>query len=198
MTHLANDAIDMHKQIKGRTMLKTSLVAVAALIGLTETASAQANFEIRFAQQALLKAQILSLERGREHCGYIGVDENGRLVASKPRRGRKDVCRPKNPPRKWQDIVASYHTHGTYSEDADSEVPSTSDILADANEGIDGYLITPGGRVWYIGGIHMRARQLCGRGCMLSDPNFQPEVDYPVRNTYALEELEAREAAMNE
>ncbi|MEM7241560.1 MAG: DUF4329 domain-containing protein [Pseudomonadota bacterium] len=179
-------------------MRKMSLVSLITLLGLTQAAEPQANFEIRFAQEALAKAQALSLERGREHCGYIGVDENGRLAASKPRRGRADVCRPKNPPRRWQDIVASYHTHGTYSEDADSEVPSSGDILADANEGIDGYLITPGGRVWYIDGVNMQARQLCGVGCMRADPNFQPEVDYPVRQSYTVDELLAREGVFDQ
>ena len=178
--------------IKLQKIKPLCLLALAALFHASP-AQAQANFEINFAKSVLAEAQALTLQRGREYCGYIGVDENGRLAASKPRRGRKSACRPKNPPRDWQDIVASYHTHGTYTEDADSEVPSSDDIRADANEGIDGYLVTPGGRMWYIDGLEFTARQICGKGCFPSDPDFVAEDFGPVKSVYTIHELEIRE-----
>ena len=174
-------------------MKKAPLLLCAIALALPTYVFAQASFEIRLAKSVLAEAQALTLKRGREYCGYIGVDENGTLTFTKPRRGRKDACRPKNPPRKWQDIVASYHTHGTYTENADSEVPSSDDIRADANEGIDGYLVTPGGRMWYIDGLEYTARLICDKGCLSSDPNFVPEDFGPVKSFYTVHELEIRE-----
>jgi hypothetical protein len=42
----------------------------------------------------------------------------------------------------------------------------------DADEGIDGYVATPGGRLWYIDTVDMVASQLCGIGCLPRDPKF--------------------------
>ena len=171
--------------------MKSTLSILAILVA--GPALSQAQFEIDFAKRVLAQAQEQSLNAGREYCGYIGVNSDGQLAATKARRGRPDVCRPRNPPRSWRDIIASYHTHGTFSENADSEVPSSSDIAAVVNEGIDGYLITPGGRVWYIDGQTSSARQICGLRCMQSDPNFEPGYAGPIKPQYSLNDILVRE-----
>ena len=172
--------------------MKRYLSSLLFLVIATQ-ASAQAQFLIDFAKQALAQAQANSLETGREFCGYIGVDKDGRLAATKARRGRADVCRPRNPPRNWQDIVASYHTHGTFTLNADSEVPSSSDIRADANEGVDGFLVTPGGRVWFIDGVAQSARMICGLKCLQSDPNYEIGYAGAIKKAYTLDGIIARE-----
>ena len=41
----------------------------------------------------------------------------------------------------------------------------------DEDEGIDGWVATPGGRLWYIDTTDMVTFQICGIGCLPSDPD---------------------------
>lgn len=166
----------------------------AVLLGLVlaSPASAQSAAEVAFARQVLAGIQGNSFDANREYCGIIGLDADGRLVASRPRKGRTDSCKPRDP-RDAVEFIASYHTHGGFDEWADSEVPSTDDVLADMEEGLDGYLATPGGRLWFIDGQQGIARQICGVGCMPSDPDFEPEVFGLVKQRYTLSDLDRRE-----
>ncbi len=69
-------------------------------------------------------------------------------------------------------ITASYHTHGAFSTSYYNEVPSVDDIEGDEAEGIDGWVATPGGRLWYIDTEDMVLSQICGIGCLPKDPRF--------------------------
>ncbi|KMW58716.1 hypothetical protein AIOL_003695 [Candidatus Rhodobacter oscarellae] len=72
-------------------------------------------------------------------------------------------------------------------------MPSVSDVLADMEEGLDGYLSTPGGRFWFIDGQTGVSRQLCGLGCLPQDPDFAPGLHGTISKRYTLGQLEARE-----
>ena len=71
-------------------------------------------------------------------------------------------------------VVASYHTHGGYDAELDSEVPSTDDVKSDVADRTFGYIATPGGRVWLVDWRDRSARQLCGLDCVTADPDFVP------------------------
>jgi len=60
-------------------------------------------------------------------------------------------------------------------------------------DGVDGYVATPGGRLWFIDGQSGRARQICGLGCLTQDPDFKPEIYGPIKQSYTLGEIEQRE-----
>lgn len=146
-----------------------------------------------FAAEHLNQVQMLSIRDGVEYCGLLGIDASGQLAATPPRRGRADSCEPpENGPAGFE-VLASYHTHGSFDPDADSEVPSSDDLLADIEEGIDGYVATPGGRLWLNDLEAEVSFQLCGLGCLIADPRFHEcPADSPA-NEYTLEDLEYRE-----
>ena len=156
-------------------------------------AAAQTADEVAFARQILADLQDNSFAANREYCGIIGRTATQKLTASNPRKGRRDSCQPRDP-RNAVEIIASFHTHGSFDYGADSEVPSSTDVIGDMEEGTDGYVSTPGGRLWFIDGQTGVSRQLCGLGCLLQDPDFEPQVYGPVRTRYTLNELENREA----
>lgn len=60
---------------------------------------------------------------------------------------------------------------------------------ADEADGIDGYVATPGGRLWYIDSSEMVASQICGVGCLPMDADFQPETEITVAPSYSYAEL---------
>jgi len=156
-----------------------------------EPRPAQTAAEIAFSKQVLNSAQAMSFAQNREYCGYIGLDSQGGFIATPAKRGRKSSCFA-NVPAGFR-VLASYHTHGAYSADHDTEVPSDSDLQADTYEGIDGYVGTPGGRVWYNDSERGTAELLCGLKCIESDPNFRRYDTLPVGTVFDLADLEARE-----
>jgi hypothetical protein len=89
-------------------------------------------------------------------------------------------------------VFASYHTHGAFGSEYDNEVPSATDLLSDFDFGIDGYISTPGGRVWRVEHQTRSTRQLCGLGCVFVDPNWQPVDEGGVRTTYTVAGLQQR------
>lgn len=152
--------------------------------------------EITFIKSALGNIQRLSIQKNREYCGFVGLDMRGNFALTKPRKGRKGSCRPKEPNADFT-ILASFHTHGAFSLDYDSEVPSVDDLSSDIEEGNDGYVITPGGRLWYNDANTETTTLLCGIHCLPFDPNFEEDTDFAVAPTYTLEQLEVREDAVN-
>lgn len=56
---------------------------------------------------------------------------------------------------------------------ADIEVPSLEDMIGDIEEGIDGYIETPGGRLWFNDARARRVTLLCGSECVASDRWFR-------------------------
>lgn len=150
--------------------------------------SAQTLDEIQVAKEILTDLQYRSFETNREFCGTIGVDRDGYYVSSRPKRGRRDSCRPRDV---WaaETILFSYHTHGSFDLDSESEVPSVSDLLADIDEGTDGWVSTPGGRLWFIDSVNETATQVCGLACLPQDPEFQPGLSGYIPRSFTLDSL---------
>jgi len=146
----------------------------------------------RFAIAFLDKIQPLSVRDKVEYCGLFGHDAYGNLIATEPIAGEPDSCDPGFEPEGFE-VIASYHTHGAYSRDADAEVPSLDDLLGDFEEGIDGYIATPGGRVWLNLFEEEVSLQLCGPGCIFTDPAFRPCLAFAPAEEYTIETLELRE-----
>ena len=168
---------------------------LAGAVALTfAPANAQDALEVAFVKAFLGRLQAVSIRENREYCGYFAFDAEGNFVATKPQRGQQDSCEAPEPPADW-DLFASYHTHGAYFIDADTEVPSEGDMRADADEGVDGYISTPGGRLWFIdtSGRKVRARMLCGRNCLLADSKFRDSAFPPPRRFYTLETITERD-----
>lgn len=151
----------------------------------------QSDAEIRFAKGVLDAAQAASIANNREYCGYIGLNNGGNFVATPAKQGRQSSCLARRP--QGIQILASYHTHGAFTVDYDTEVPSVSDLEADIFEGIDGYIATPGGRVWYDDSSRRAAVLLCGINCITSDPNFIQFENLPAGTVFNIDDLLGRE-----
>lgn len=145
----------------------------AALVLWPGIAVGQSAAERALIEEVFIRYQPISIAQNVEFCGYVGFDETGRLVVSDGARGDESSCLPEDPDE-IDLITASWHTHGAFSTDYFNEVPSISDVEGDEAEGIDGYVATPGGRLWYVDTEEMMIRQLCGLGCLPSDPAFRP------------------------
>lgn len=171
-------------------------LAAAGLIVLASCAEddlppilATTNDVDAFAIRVLNDLQPVSIAQSREYCGYIFETDTGGLAATAPAPGGEDYC---DLPEPDSSVIASYHTHGGYSEDYDNEVPSTDDVTGDFDAGIDGYIGTPGGRVWLVDFDARIARQLCSVMCITSDPENDRADAGAVPRTFTLEELRAR------
>ncbi|MEQ8255849.1 DUF4329 domain-containing protein [Roseovarius confluentis] len=170
------------------------IIALLALLGTAPAAApAQTADEIGVARHVLSQAQARSVAENREYCGYIGYTASGQLATTRPRRGYLNYCQPSWPERLR--VVASWHTHGAYDEDAWSEVPTVNDLRADKGEGINGYVGTPAGRLWFLDTRRMEVRQVCGPGCIPADPRHVMGAEGPIARSYTLRALMRREAA---
>ena len=173
------------------------LLLVLALLFSPGLAAAQSRTAVtdgvdRFMLELFDRIQKQSIARNIEYCGLVGFDADGELRATQARPGTEDSCDPGNAPDDW-DVIASYHTHGAFLDDADSEVPSADDLLGDIEEDIDGYVATPGGRVWLNVSAERMTFQLCGRGCVVSDPKARSCKSFTPAVEYTLQQLKARE-----
>ena len=170
---------------------------ILVLLALPCPAQAQSRSHVvdevnRFMLAFFDRIQPRSIAENVEYCGLVAFDPDGELRTTPPRAGSVDGCEPADAPEGW-DVVASYHTHGAFLDDADSEVPSVDDLLGDIEEEIDGYVATPGGRVWLNLYEEKLTYQLCGRGCVVSDPKARPCKTFTPRIEYTLNQLRARE-----
>jgi len=106
---------------------------MTTLVSLCTAASAHAgngvlsNDLIKIARESLASIQEQSFESKREYCGLIGLTSAGELIVTPARRGRTNGCSARDFADRTITPVASYHTHGAFHPDADSEVPSTHD-----------------------------------------------------------------------
>ena len=167
-------------------------LALALAVMLTpNVASAFDEAEMAFVFETMKDVQFLSFQNNREYCGYFGY-VNGEFAASRIAKGRKASCRAYVPADDFQ-AVASFHTHGRYSRFYNSEIPSTDDLLTDNEEGVDGFMATPGGRLWFINGEDMVAEIICDLKCLPQDERFRPDLELQVQDTYTLDELEELE-----
>ncbi|MEJ6392873.1 DUF4329 domain-containing protein [Gymnodinialimonas sp. 2305UL16-5] len=167
-------------------------IAVALSLGIAP-ALAQDPEERAVAQEALMGLQARSFAENVEYCGYIGRMPDGQLMATEVTRGDAWGCLSRGDESRFVEIVASFHTHAAFDSAADSEVPSSDDVQGDMEEGVNGYVATPGGRLWYIDGDRGVATQICGLGCMGQDPDFIPGDSGPIADRYTWQDLRRRE-----
>lgn len=144
------------------------------------------------AMKWLRAVQQRSIRQNLEYCAFIYRDSAGNFTADKPRPGHEDGCsliiRNQN-----AEAVASFHTHSSYSPLADSEVPSVLDLQSDIDEGMVGYIATPAGRFWRTNFPAGSAVQLCGPGCLPTDPDHVYGDYGKVLNRYTIGQLRRRQ-----
>ena len=160
------------------------LVAVALGAG---AAVAQSVAEQKFVVHLMNRLQGPSFAQSREYCGYLTILPSGKITTGQISPGSTDGCGPQRP--NIGTVIASFHTHGGFTEQHYSEVPSVLDMRGDAREGIGGWIATPGGRLWYLDGPGRTARQVCGVGCLKQDPLFRPGAQGKVATVYTLDKL---------
>ena len=150
----------------------------------------QADLDM-FATSFLDSIQAESIAERREFCGYFYVGADGTVQATSPAKGTFASCsltRALGP----QNIIGNYHTHGAFGANYDNEVPSVNDFESTAQLGEVGYLSTPGGRIWRVDATGSFAEQVCGLGCVTSDPNFVPRNEGSVLRRYSLLQIALR------
>ena len=165
-----------------RTLLALALMLAAP------AAAQEKNPEHAAAFRALKAVQQRSVAESREYCGFIGYDAAGVLRITPPSPGTLASCNIKPAPEGMR-VVASYHSHGGWTENYDDEVPSPTDVYSDMDSRTNGYVGTPGGRIWFFDWQRRVAIQLCGLGCLYQDPNFTARGSAPVQQRYSLEQL---------
>ncbi len=169
------------------------IVIFVFFFGLFANASlAQEQDEFDFVAEFFDELQPLTIANNKEYCGYFGIDENDNFIATKPTKGEEDSCFADDIPEDFN-YFASYHTHGAFSFDADSELPSSVDLEADIAEEVDGYISTPGGRIWFIDAMEEKAFLICGRNCTVSDDRYEADANLAVLNEYDIELLLKRD-----
>ncbi len=170
----------------------SSAPRVASSRGLPVAEATASGAELAFVTAILSELQTRSFAENREFCGYVGLDRQGALMATPVAAGSEASCPLPFVPRDMT-LLASFHTHGTYSPWYASEWPTTQDMATDASDSIDGYISTPGGRLWHVDTDTMTVRQLCGRGCLPQDPDYVAADDGPLRPVMSYAQLAAWE-----
>ncbi|MCO4841827.1 MAG: DUF4329 domain-containing protein [Yoonia sp.] len=165
--------------------MRVSFLIFAVLFG--QALPAQDAEELAIAQDVLTRLQPISFEKRREYCGYIGYDEKGQMIATPPVSGTQDSCSAPFP--RNVAITASYHTHGDFDHGYFNEIPSDVDIEGDKKFYMNGYVSTPGGRLWFIDTQIMVTHQVCGVACLPSAPRFRKGAKGDVAESYTYEEL---------
>lgn len=165
---------------------------LAALLAFGATpAKAQDPSETRFVLALMEAMNQLSVRFDREVCGFILRDTEGKYRSTKVSWGTPASC-ASLPLRPGEEAVSSWHTHAAWALGYDGEVPSTTDVERDMSLGVNGWVATPGGRLWFIDGTTGHMHQVCGRGCLPVDPGFVPEEHGPVPDALSLNALYAR------
>ncbi len=145
-----------------------------------------------FAKEQLASLQKPSFDGDVELCRIIFEDSDGELGVTPVIEGDQASCDIIYFDEPGMAPVASLHTHGTYSLDYDSEVPSPQDIASDIQGGTDGYVSTPGGRFWRIDGTRGVAELVCGAGCLPQDPAYRACDALEPEPSYTIETLNQR------
>ena len=143
------------------------------------------------AETALHRAQALSLDNNLEYCGYIAFNGNDKLQYTAPIPGDIESCTPPEVPGNWE-LIASYHTHGALDPndpEQNFELPSGGDLEGDSEEGVDGYLATPGGRFWFIDTVEEVVFMINDIGFVERDPSFTPDTECLPYESYSFEEI---------
>lgn len=146
-----------------------------------------------FARKELAGMQARSFTEKVELCAIIFEDSEGALQSSEVRAGNEATCDLQYFDEPGMAPLASMHTHGAFDADYDSEVPSLIDLDGDVESQMDGYVATPGGRLWRVDWQQSRAVQVCGEGCLGRDPAYRPCPGDAVAASYTRPELAARD-----
>ncbi len=172
------------KRLSGARLLALALAGAAALV---TPSIAQDAAELAVARETLERLQSASFRKRKEYCGFIGYLADGTLTATRALEGTHDGCNMDLPDN--MAVVASYHTHGGFDEDYFGEIPSDIDIEGDAELRINGYVATPGGRLWFVDTVLMEVRQVCGIGCLAMAPGFYKGTNGTIAERYSYEAL---------
>ena len=170
-------------------MRQAVIWALAALCFPT-LAQSQSREQTDYMIEIFQDLQPLSFGKRREYCGFLCYDSEGRLTATEPVLGTEASC-----PLDWpgdMDVIASYHTHGAFDFAYHNELPSDTDMLSDQSLGVDGWIATPGGRLWYVDSDRMVTKQACGVGCLPIAPNFYKSQAGDIAKKYTYAELVER------
>jgi len=168
----------------------TALATASAFL-LSPPAHAQDMREMQFVLGLMESMNQLSVRFNREVCGFILQDAAGNYSSTKVSWGGEASC-ASLPIEPGMRAVSSWHTHAAWGIGYDGEVPSIQDVEGDMRFGVNGWVATPGGRLWYVDGTTGFIMQACGRGCLPGDPGFFPEEHGPVAENYSLDGLYQR------
>ncbi|MBF9043054.1 DUF4329 domain-containing protein [Rhodobacterales bacterium HKCCE4037] len=171
--------------------LVSTLSALALSAMLAPAASAQDAAETEFVLALMEQMNRLSVTFNREVCGFILQDNEGNYSTTKASWGGEASC-ASMPLEPGMRAVSSWHTHAAWGRGYDGEVPSIQDVEGDMRYGVNGWVGTPGGRLWFVNGTTGTMIQACGRDCIPVDPNFFPEEHGPVAESYTLDGLYMR------
>ncbi len=171
-----------------------AILALLACLLAAPAATAQSRAETQLVHAWLAEMNPRSIARGEEVCGFVLRAPSGDLRIGKPGWGGAVSCTMGQVPA-GHVVVSSWHTHGAAMPGYDGEVPSTLDVETDMENGRNGWVATPGGRLWFINGETGFIYQVCGRGCLPADPGFVPEQYGPVAESFSLGALRRRFAA---
>lgn len=167
--------------------MKSLLGCWAGVALLGSGVVAQDADELAVARAILTEIQITSFDKRREYCGFIGYNAQAVLVASTPEPGTQASCSADFPPDLA--VVASYHTHGAFDRGYFNEIPSDIDIESDADFWLNGYVSTPGGRLWFVDTRAEMVIQVCGIGCLPVSPGFYKGLNGEIAESYTFEAL---------
>ena len=145
-----------------------------------------------FAMTQLEAMQTRSFAEKVELCAIIYEDSKGDLDITDVIAGDEATCDLRYFDRPGMAPLASIHTHGAFDEGYDSEVPSLIDLEGDIADEIDGYVATPGGRLWRIDWQKARAQLVCPEGCLQQDTAYLACPNDAIATTYSLAQLTAR------
>jgi hypothetical protein len=146
-----------------------------------------------FARTQLEALQQQSFARDIELCGIIFENSDGTLGATPPREGDEASCGISYWDEPGMRPIASFHTHGSFSREYDSEVPSMQDMQSDYASGLDGYVATPGGRFWRVDASGPTAEMICGEDCLSQDGDYVPCPASAPARSYSFAQLSARQ-----
>lgn len=150
-------------------------------------AAAQSVEEYKFVVHLMNRLQGPSFSQSREYCGFVIRDPRGKITTGQISPGTTDRCGPIRPDT--GEVLSSFHTHGGYTEVHYNEVPSVIDLRGDIASQTNGWISTPGGRLWFNDWRRGIARQMCGVGCLQKDPAFVPGTHGKVEQVYTLDKL---------
>lgn len=171
--------------------LTALLLAAALSVAAPSPLAAQSAGETAYVQALMRAMNQLSVRFNREVCGFVLRDPDGSYSSTKVSWGGGASC-ASLPLQPGVTPVSSWHTHAAWARGYDGEVPSIQDVEGDMRLGVNGWVATPGGRLWFVDGRTGTVRQICGRGCLPVDPGFVPEEHGPVPEAFSLDSLYAR------